>query len=174
MSSQPPDLNALRDFLRAGEAAAPTSAPPPRVDREGKVHTDGSAGDDRSEIPKGVFARSEREAQEVAQFLPQSTRQVSFGNITGWTYRFENDLGDWYRMWAYFDSRSSLYRVKMVEPEVTEHVNPHLAHYMREGDLCLTRDVGTRSLRDAFSRSVAFSIGWSWWQRNKTFPFNPD
>jgi hypothetical protein len=56
MTTPPPDLNALRDFLRAGESTAKPVSPPPVVDREGKVDTRGSAGPDRSQIPKGVFA----------------------------------------------------------------------------------------------------------------------
>jgi hypothetical protein len=118
-------------------------------------------------------ARAERERSEVAQYLPSNTQLHVVGEVAGWGYDFQNDMGDWYRMWAYFHV-STLYRVRMVVPEVPEVVNPHVAHYFRSGDLCLTKDVGTRSLRDAYARSVAFSIGWSWWQRNKTFPFNPD
>lgn len=173
-SNQPPDLNALRDFLRAGETRGTPSSPPPVVDREGRVDTSGATGPDRSQIPKGVFARNQQEALDVAQYLPRNTRLVSFGDITGWAYDFKNDLYDDYRMWAYFHSHTSLYRVKMVEPVVPETVDVHIAHYFESGDLCLTSEVGARSLRDAYSRSVAFSIGWSWWQRNKTFPFNPD
>ena len=119
-----------------------------------------------------MLARAEREHADVARYLPENALLLSFGGVAGWAYDFQNDLLDWYRMWAFFDTRTSLYRVKMVEPAVPDEVNPHVAHYFRNGDLCLTRDVGTRSLRDAYARSVAFSIGWSWWQRNRTFPFN--
>lgn len=117
--------------------------------------------------------RAERDRRDVEQYLPRNARSATFGGVQGWAYDFQNDLDDSYRMWAYYHSKTSLYRVKMVEPVVDGPVNPHLAHFFEGGDLCLTKDVGARSLRDAYARSVAFSIGWSWWQRNKTFPFNP-
>lgn len=112
--------------------------------------------------------------QAVSRYLPDNARETQWAGLTGWVYDFENDLGDLYRMWVYFDPRSSLFRVKMVEPEVVGDVDPHVAHFFKSGDLCLTRDIGTRSLREAYARSVAFSIGWSWWRRNGTFPFNND
>lgn len=56
MSQPVPDLNALRDFLRAGESGLTPAGPTPSVDRDGKVDTSGAAGPDRSQIPKGVFA----------------------------------------------------------------------------------------------------------------------
>lgn len=113
-----------------------------------------------------------RDRQVASQYLPDNTRETAWNGLTGWVYDFENDLGDDYRMWAYYQPQTSLYRVKMVEPKVHGPVDPHVAHFFPDGDLCLTKDVGTRSLRHAYARSVAFSIGWSWWQRNRTFPFN--
>lgn len=119
-----------------------------------------------------IADRMERERRIVAQYLPENTRSATFGGVHGWAYDFENDLGDSYRMWVYYHAKTSLYRVKMVEPVVDGPVDVHVDHFFTSGDLCLTKDIGTRSLRDAYSRSVAFSIGWSWWQRNRTFPFN--
>lgn len=52
----PPDLNALRDFLCAGESDPTPADPAPSVNREGKVDTHGTPGADRSEIPRGVWA----------------------------------------------------------------------------------------------------------------------
>lgn len=56
MSQPPPDLNALRDFLRAGESGPVPTGPTPSVGRDGKVDTHGAQGADRSQIPRGVFA----------------------------------------------------------------------------------------------------------------------
>lgn len=58
MTQSPPDLNALRDFLRAGESGPTPAGPTPSVDREGKVDTRGTPGPDRTEIPRGVWARA--------------------------------------------------------------------------------------------------------------------
>jgi hypothetical protein len=52
----PPDLNALRDMLIAGDQAPERTAPPPSVDRTGRIHTSDVTGDDLSQIPTGVFA----------------------------------------------------------------------------------------------------------------------
>lgn len=120
------------------------------------------------------LARIDRDAQDVGRYLPTNTRSAEFGGVHGWAYDFQNDLGDRYRMWVYYHPKTSLYRVKMVEPAVVGPVDAHLEHFFDNGDLCLTRDIGTRTLRHAYSRSVAFSIGWSWWQRRGTFPFNLD
>jgi hypothetical protein len=174
MADKAPDLNALAAFLKAGNAQNRPAAPPPVVDREGKVHTDGKVADDRSQIPKGVFAGLAQETREIELYFPKNAEQLTFSGFAGWVYAFENDLTDHYRMWAYFDPRSTLYKVKMVDPPVEENVDPHVSHYFRNGDLCLTKDIGTRTLQDAYARSVAFSIGWSVWKRYKSFPFNPD
>ena len=56
MTQPPPDLNALRDFLRAGESGPTPPGPTPSVTRDGKVDTSGTAAPDRSQIPEGVFA----------------------------------------------------------------------------------------------------------------------
>jgi hypothetical protein len=110
---------------------------------------------------------------DVLQFLPENTRSFIHTGVQGWVYDIQNDLSDWYRMFLYFNPRTSLYYVRMVDPAVPERVDPHVAHYFHTGDLCLTKDVGTRTLRDAYTRSVAFSIGWSYWQRYHVWPFDP-
>lgn len=175
------DLNNLRDLVIKNQDNQ-DSKPSEQgnkvfIDSEGKIH-EGSSSTDKthmSEVPQDTFAeRVSDEKQIVSQHMPNNTRSlITDEGISGWLYDFTCEIGDEYRMFAYYDG--NYYQVLVIEPKVEGVWNSaHTGHIFSDGRICFGEnfDSGLPSLQDAYAKSVLWATGLSVAIRAEHFPFS--
>ncbi len=177
-ASDRPSLDAIRDQVLGAQRAGTVrpSAPPEKlvVDPTGAIGFESDLDDGRplSEITQETFATSPVASEQlvVSAYLPSGTRQVEVDGSKGWLYEFDNEFGEHFAMWAFFDG--FLYQVALISPAAESVHLQHDQHLFRDGYLCLTREGGARDLQTAWSRSVLWSNGYSAFKRTGVFPFS--
>jgi hypothetical protein len=116
------------------------------------------------------FTRALRDGAVVETSFPAATRAVTVAGVRGWLYPVTSRLGDPFLLFAWFDG--SGYQVKVVEPDVESHADPHACHLFPDARLCLGEGgAGMPSLEQAYARSVVWANGFSVWARGEPFPF---
>jgi hypothetical protein len=103
--------------------------------------------------------------------LPSATRYLAVAGVRGWLYPIESELGERFLLFLYFDG--SGYQVKVVEPALERHDNPHACHLFPDARICLGQDPsgGMPTLAAAYSKSVVWCNGYSVFLRTARFPF---
>lgn len=176
-ASPRPSLDRIRDQMLQSQQAGEASPSNPRqkivADRNGRIGFEEDLSDGRalSEVTQEVFAsRLAKDRLTVARQLPTTTREVAVQGVPGWQYRFENEFGEVFAMWAFFDG--GLYQVALVEPRVDARRGGHDKHLFLDGYLCLSPRGGCRTLSDAYARSVMWANGFTVYERTGKFPFS--
>lgn len=176
-ASDRPSLDRIRDQMLQAQGSGAAGPQDPRqkivADRNGRIGFEEDLSDGRalSEVTQEVFAaRVETDRQTVAQYLPSTTREVDVDGITGWTYRFQNEFGEWFAMWAFFDG--TLYQAVLVEPQAESRSGMHDKHLFSDGYLCLSPRGGCKTLRDTYARSVMWANGYTTYKQTGKFPFS--
>jgi len=178
MTTQPIDLNHLRDLINGNAQSGVTRPAEPHrrvhVDPDGAVVVGTVEGpvEKLSEVHQGVFsAPPATQARIVADKLPSNTRWIETEKARGWMYDVTNALGDDYTFFIYRRQDRGLFFAMMVYPKVPAAPDPRVAHYFRTGGLCLAPEVGLPTLDGCYAKTVIFSIGWSAYVRTGVFPF---
>jgi hypothetical protein len=175
------DLNAVRDIFIAN---ARRGRPAPRhpseklfVTQDGGIVVGGHTRPDDvrplAEVPQDVFTfdRAAHERAVVERVFPSNTRAARDGDILGWLYTIVNDLGRSFALWTYFHHEYGHYRVLVIAPSPPPGVDVHEVHVFGDGTLCLTPEVGCRTLEQAYAKSVLWTIGYDVWQQTGRFGF---
>ncbi len=112
-----------------------------------------------------------RDQAVVEGSLPAATRYLVVDGVRGWLYPIRTELGDGFQLFVYFDGGA--YQVKVVEPEVERHHDPHACHLLPDGRICLGELAGggMPTLVEAYARSVVWCNGFSVFIRTSRFPF---
>jgi hypothetical protein len=116
-----------------------------------------------AEVHQGIFGglqeRLARDDQTVRRRLPGNAEFAMVQETPGWFYSFENEFGDRYEMFIYFNG--SNYQVKVVEPEVEGRYTPHDGHLYEDGRICFGAGGGMPTLESAYAKSVLWANGFS-------------
>jgi hypothetical protein len=115
-------------------------------------------------------ARLEREREIVRLKLPEGTKLLTIGGVSGWLYQIICEFGYSYTMFLFWDG--SLYKVRLIYPDpgqLPDDVHKH--HYFRGGIICLTKNIGYPRLEDAYGKSVLFATAWTTLQKTGSFEF---
>jgi hypothetical protein len=177
------DLNKLREKIldnqRDGKSLPAEQQDKVHVGREGEIvegdSTDSQESRKLSEVHQGTFySRHEREREIVSEKLPHNTEYRIVGEVDGWLYSFNDEFGERYQMFAYYDSDTDRYQVKVVFPEVEGEYNPHNGHLYSDGRICFKKGGGSgmRTLEKAYAKSVLWASGFTFFQEEGTFPFS--
>jgi hypothetical protein len=103
--------------------------------------------------------------------MPRNTLEVVSHGCTGFAYEITCELGQSYKLFAYFNG--SRYRVMVIAPEVERGPLWHPSHVLPDGSLCLEPTMtGCRTLREAFAKSVLWANGYSIYARTGNFPYS--
>jgi hypothetical protein len=103
--------------------------------------------------------------------MPRNTLEVKSDGCIGFKYDITCELGNTYKLFAYFNG--SRYRVMVVAPEVERGPVGHASHVLTDGSLCLEPTVqGCRTLEQAFAKSVLWANGYSIYLHTGTFPYS--
>jgi hypothetical protein len=118
--------------------------------------------------------RLAKERKFAGSNMPPGTRYCSDGEYDGWVYRVENEFGDVYLMFLWYDPASSGYSVSLISPPLAGEVNVHNCHLYSDGTLCLRRGGAYKDMGQAYARSVLWTRGASCYQRGYGFQFSAD
>lgn len=103
--------------------------------------------------------------------MPRNTLEVKSDGCIGFKYDITCELGNTYKLFAYFNG--SRYRVMVVAPEVERGPVGHHSHVLTDGSLCLEPTVqGCRTLEQAFAKSVLWANGYSIYLHTGKFPYS--
>jgi hypothetical protein len=103
--------------------------------------------------------------------MPRNTLEVVSDGCTGFKYDITCELGQKYKLFAYFNG--SRYRVMVVDPIVERGPVGHESHVLTDGSLCLEPTVqGCRTLEQAFAKSVLWANGYSIYKHTGKFPYS--
>jgi len=103
--------------------------------------------------------------------MPRNTLEVKSDGCTGFKYDITCELGNKYKLFAYFNG--SRYRVMVVDPVVERGPVGHDSHVLTDGSLCLEPTVqGCRTLEQAFAKSVLWANGYSIYKHTGKFPYS--
>lgn len=176
-TSSRPSLDRIRDQMLQAQKAGQTRPAKPKekivADRSGRIGFAEDLSDGRalSEVTQEVFAaRIDDDRAIAASRLPVGTREVVVDGVTGWTYRFKNEFGEDFALWAFFDG--TMYQAVLLKPHDTTRSGAHDKHLFSNGYLCLSPSGGCATLSDAYARSVVWSNGYSALLRTGSFPFS--
>jgi hypothetical protein len=108
--------------------------------------------------------------------MPPETLEVVSNGCIGFSYDITCELGNAYKLFAYFNG--SRYRVLVVEPTVERSMGwklweMHDSHVLPDGSICLEPTMqGCRTLEQAFAKSVLWANGYSIWVQTGEFPYS--
>lgn len=183
--TQQVDLNRLRETIiknqERGKALPPHRDEKVYATQDGRIVTGDSVrpGEERqlSEVHQATFAtavtsssRRESERRVVNEKFPRNTRYLEVDGIGGWYYKFSDEFGNPYEMFAYHDG--SVYQVKVVYPEVEGKYSPHNGHLYGSGRICFGNTDGMPNLEDAYAKSVLWASGFTVFLQTGLFPFS--
>lgn len=172
-----PSLDAIRDQLHAAQEQNDEHPKPVRqklvADQAGRIGFEEDLADGRalSEISQGTFnTRVETDRQIARTRLPLNSREVSVAGTNGWLYGFEDEFGEWFEMWTFFDGTQ--YQVALVSPAAESRSGQHDKHLFADGYLCLGSRGGMPTLEAAYAKSVLWANGYSAYRLTGKFPFS--
>lgn len=104
------------------------------------------------------------EREQVARYLPRSTRYVNADDRHVWIFEKGTEVGVTFEIALYFDPDEDApgYCAQLVSPEIeTAWKSPHVGHIFSDGVICFGgASMRTRkSLREAFSKSCLWAEG---------------
>lgn len=115
----------------------------------------------------------------VRDRLPQTSVEVVSDGWIGWSYWITDRFGNRYAFWTAFDLDGGLWATYLLHPDPAEIIAPgcappsaHDIHLYPDRQLCLTSDIGCRSLEVAYARSVLWATGVSCYRAGASFQFN--
>ncbi len=113
-----------------------------------------------------------------AKFPPTTVEVVSEGWL-GWSYWITDRFGNRYAFWVAFDVDRNLWSTYLLHPAPEDIRAPgltppsaHDIHLYPDRELCLSRDIGCRSIDAAYARSVLWATGISCYRAGAGFQFN--
>jgi hypothetical protein len=109
------------------------------------------------------------EAELVRRHLPADTTR--HGN--GWAYTVQNEYGDRFELYLYYDEYVRAYRVRLLAPAVEQVADGHKTHLYGDGHLCLSPagSGGQHMLNNAFAESVLWCNGIGAISRGHAWPW---
>lgn len=183
--TQQVDLNKLRETILRNQEQG-KSLPARRDEKvyatqDGRIVTGDSVrpSEERqlSEVHQATFAavttsngRRQSEQRIVNEKLPRNTRYLEVDGVGGWYYKFNDEFGNLYEMFAYHDGSS--YQVKVVYPEVEGQYTPHNGHLFSDGRICFSGSGIVSTLEQAYAKSVLWANGFTVFQQGNPFPFS--
>ena len=175
------DLNQLRQVVlqnqQRGQALPQRPEQKVMVDPAGRIklghQTHPAEQRQLSQVHQGTFAwgfgRRAQEAETVRNKMPTNTTVLTVGGVSGYFYRFVNEFGNPFALFAY--CAGGEYQVLVVSPEVEQqNRDPHKTHLYPDGTICFGSPM--RTLEEAWSKSVLWANGFTTFQRTGRFQFS--